>query len=341
VEGFEADCGLASPYFCEDPARLQTVFEDARILITDQKLSHVKDILPILESALRDKFALVIIADDFSPEALSALVVNRARAGLRVAALKINGIADRRASVLGDIAALTGAAIISHSADLSLSDASEGHLGTCKKVIMNMEDTKFIADGGAGVAERIASIKAQIEAEGDEYNRARLGERLARLSGGVAILSVGAATEIEQKEKRLRIDDAVAATRAACEQGIVAGGGLALLRVQKVLRVHVKTLPEPLRAGAGIVCEALSAPISQICANSGKNPGVIIDKISRTRKNKNRGFDARSGRFVDMISAGIIDPAKVTKNALLNAASVAATLITTEGIILQSSGHAL
>jgi chaperonin GroEL len=310
VDGLEIDAGLAGPYFCEDPESLSTTFENAKVRILDQKLMSLREILPFLESAVQEKFPLVLIADDYSPDVIQALVLNKVRAGLRVCALKCGIPGDRRDAILGDIAALAD--------------------GTCDKVIMSMDNSKFISKPTAKLQERIKLVRAQLAAADDEYNKVRLGERLARLTNGVAVISVGCATQIEQKEKRLRIEDAVAATRAACQEGVVVGGGLALLRTKKVLTKHIKTMPQSRKCGAEILFEALDAPFRQICVNSGVNPDLVM-----TRLGSKCGFDARTRRYVDMFTAGIVDPAKVVKTALKNAASVAATLLTTEGVVLK------
>ena len=318
VDGLELACELTSPYFCEDANTLSTTFENAKIFITDQKITSIKSILPTLEIAAKEKFPLVIIADDYSPEVVSALVVNKVRAGLRICALRCGIFADRRDALLGDLAALTGAVVHTDFSD------GEMTLGICDKVVMSLENSKFISKGTDALEERIKLIKAQLDkadAE-DEYNKTRLGERLARLTNGVAIISVGCATEIEQKEKRLRIEDALAATRAACEEGIVAGGGLALLGLKKR-----KNFPKGV--GAEILMEVLDSPFRQICENSGVNADLILSQLTETR-----GYDANKNEFVDMFAAGIVDPAKVVKQALKNAVSVAATLLTTESIVL-------
>jgi len=302
VDGLEINCELASPYFCEDETTLSTTFENSKIYISDQKITSLKDILPILETAVQEKTPLVIIADDYTPEVIQALLVNKVRAGLRVAALRAGYFTDRREAILGDLKALAG--------------------NTCDKVVMTLETSKFISKGTDALEKRIDLIRAQLNATDDEYNKTRLGERLARLTNGVAIISVGCATEVEQKEKRLRIEDALAATRAACEEGIVAGGGLALLGLKK----H-KNFPNGV--GAEILFEVLDAPFRQICANSDVNADLILPHITATQ-----GYDARKNEFVDMFAAGIVDPAKVVKCALKNAVSVAGTLLTTESIVL-------
>jgi len=331
VEGLELDCALASPYFCEDVQGLSVTFENAKILITDQKIQSVKEILPILEAAAREKFPLVIIADDFTPEVVSALVINKVRAGIRVAALRC-GIGTRRSAVLEDLAAFTDATVISAANDLRPALAEAGHLGNCGKVIMGLETAKFISGGTARLAERVTLIKAQVAkalADGaDEYSQARLAERLARLTNGVAVISVGAPSEIEQKEKRLRIEDAVNATKAACGEGIVAGGGAALLGVKKKLKKYITEFPKNLKDGAEILYDCLESPMRQICLNCDQNPDIIVSKCSGRV-----GFDALNLKVTDMFEANIVDPVKVVKSALRNAVSVAGTLLTTEAII--------
>jgi chaperonin GroEL len=311
VDGLEINCELASPYFIEDEATLSTTFENAKICISDQKLTTLKAILPTLEEAATEKTPLVIVADDYSPEVVQALLVNKVRAGLRVAPLRVGFLADRRDAILGDLKALAGE--------------------KCDKVVMTLETSKFISKSTDALEKRIELIKAQLAATDDEYNKTRLGERLARLTSGVAIISVGCATEIEQKEKRLRIEDALAATRAACEDGIVVGGGLALLQIKNQNKTHEKPLKNQLKnLGVEILFEILDAPFRQICANSDVNADLILPHISSTQ-----GYDAGKNKFVDMFTAGIVDPAKVVKCALKNAVSVAGTLLTTEGIVLQ------
>jgi chaperonin GroEL len=331
ADGLELSCELASPYFCEDAETLTTTFENARLLITDQKIVSIKDILPILETAAREKYPLCIIADDYTPEVISALIVNKVRAGLRVAALRCGYFADRRDAILGDLCALTNATLVSCDNDLTPANAQISHQGICEKVVMGLETSKFItnSENNQRFADRISQIRAQLLKTEDEYNKTRLGERLARLSNGVAIISVGCATEVEQREKRLRIEDALAATRAACSEGIVAGGGVALLNIQKALSKHIQTIPKSQRIGAQILLEVLQSPFRQICENSGVNADIILPKITKAR-----GFDAKTRRFVCPFTAGIVDPAKVVKCAIKNAASVAGTLLTTEGIVL-------
>jgi len=302
VEGLELACELASPFFCEDETTLSTTFENAKVYIHDQKITSLKDILPTLEKAVEEKTPLVIIADDYTPEVIQALLVNKVRAGLRVCALKCGFFTDRRDAILGDLKVLVGEA--------------------CDKVVMTLENSKFISKGTEALEKRIELIRAQLAATDDEYNKTRLAERLARLTNGVAIISIGCATGVEQKEKRLRIEDALAATRAACEDGIVVGGGLALL--------HLKSLKNfPKGVGAEILFETLDAPFRQICLNSGVNADLIMTKISELQ-----GYDACNNKFVDMFAEGIVDPAKVVKCAIKNAVSVAGTLLTTEGIVL-------
>lgn len=324
VDGLEIACELASPYFCEDPNTLSTTFENAKVFITDKRINSIKEILATLEDCAREKYPLVIIADDYSAEVLSALVLNKVRAGLRICALKCNIFSGHRDAILGDLAALAGAEVRTDFSDDGIK------LGTCDKAVMSMENSKFISKSSDALKKRIQLILAQIARTDDEYNKTSLSERLARLTGGVAIISVGCATEIEQKEKRLRIEDALAATRAACEEGIVAGGGLALLRVKKILARHMKAMPKNQIHGAQILLEILDAPFRQICINSDINPDLVQSRITR-----HFGFDASNGKFVDMFDTGIVDPAKVVKCALKNAASVAGTLLTTEGIVLQ------
>lgn len=344
VDGLELNLELASPYFCEDASTLSTIFKDAKVFITDKRINSIKEVLTVLEDCAREKAQLVIIADDYAPEVVSALVVNKVRAGLRVCALRCGFFANQRDALLGDLAALTSGEI--------LADFSENpiKLGTCDKVIMSLESSKFISHKTDALANRVQLIKAQLDATNDEYNKARLGERLARLTNGVAVISVGCATEVEQKEKRLRVEDALAATRAACEEGIVAGGGLALLHTKTALAKYIKSMPKLKRVGAEILLEVLDTPFRQICANSEVNADLILPKVRRggngciadinadlsfQKINPIFGYDALNRKFVDMSAAGIVDPAKVVKCALRNAVSVAGTLLTTEGIVLK------
>jgi len=324
VDGLEVDAELASPYFCEDASTLSTTFENAKIFITSKTLNSIKEILPILEECSREKYPLVILADDYTPEVLSALVINKVRAGLRICALKANFFGMHRDAILGDLAALTEANIVTDLSD------DEIKLGQCDKIMMSMQNSKFISKKTKLLEERIKLIRAQLDATDDEYNKTRLGERLAGLTNGVAIISVGCTTEVEQKEKHLRIEDALAATRAACEEGIVAGGGMTLLNTRKDLAKYIKTLPKTQVQGAQILLEVLDTPFRQICINSGANPDLTLARIT-----KNQGYDARNRKYVDMFANGIVDPAKVVKCALKNATSVAGTLLTTEGIVLQ------
>ena len=311
VDGLEMPLQLASPYFCDTD--LNCTFENARVLVTDQKITTLKDVLPLLEQSMRDQFPIIIVADDFAPEIISALVVNRARAGVRVAALRCGFIQDRKEALLGDLAALTGTSPIFESMGSKMSEVTIDDLGTCEKAIMGLDTSKFISNS-PGLDDRIKSIQSQIDKTDDEYNKLRLQERLAKLSGGVAVISVGCVSEIEQKEKRLRIEDAINAARAACEEGIVAGGGISYLN---------------LSTDCEILSESLSAPFRQICTNSGVIPDIILTKCRG-----NVGYDALNDKFVNMFDANIVDPAKVVKSALENAVSVAGTLLTTEAIIV-------
>ena len=325
TEGLEINTELASPYFCEDPVNQKTVFEDAGILVTEQKISSIKEILPVLEHTFSNKQPLVIIAEDFSADVVAALIVNRVRAGVRVAALRCVRLGERKDAILGDIAALTGATL----------GVGIENLGTCQKVVCGMSSAKFISAGHDKLQNRIEQIKGQINAADDEYNKTRLAERLAKLTNGVAVISVGCATEIEQKERKLRIEDAVAAARAAIEEGIVAGGGLAYIRLEKPLESHIKTLPAGQRIGARVVLESLPAVMCQIAINAGACPDVVLEKIRNGRKGF--GFNALNSKYCDLAAFDIIDPAKVIKSVIRNAVSAVGTLLTTEAIIANVS----
>ena len=334
VEGMQFDRGYITPYMVTDTEKMEAVIDDAFILITDKKISNIQEILPLLEQIVQSGRKLLIIAEDVEGEALSTLIVNKLRGTFTVVAVKAPGFGDRRKDMLRDIATLTGGEVISEELGFELKDATMDMLGRARQVVVQKENT-IIVDG-AGDAEaikaRIAQIKSQIENTTSDFDREKLQERLAKLSGGVAVIKVGAATEVEMKEKKLRIEDALAATKAAVEEGIVAGGGTAFINAIPAVNKLVPTLEGDEKTGAKIVLKALEEPVRQIAANAGLEGSVIIDKIIRSRK-VGYGFDAYNEQYVDMIPAGIVDPTKVTRSALQNAASVAAMVLTTESLV--------
>lgn len=334
VEGMQFDRGYITPYMVTDTDKMEAVIDDAYILITDKKISNIQEILPLLEQIVQSGKKLVIIAEDVEGEALSTLIVNKLRGTFTVVAVKAPGFGDRRKDMLRDIATLTGGEVISEELGLELKDASMEQLGRARQVVVQKENT-IIVDGAGdadAIKARIAQIKSQIENTTSDFDREKLQERLAKLSGGVAVIKVGAATEIEMKEKKLRIEDALAATKAAVEEGIVAGGGTAFINAIPAVNKLVPTLDGDEKTGAKIVLKALEEPVRQIAANAGLEGSVIIDKIVRSRK-VGYGFDAYNEQYVDMIPAGIVDPTKVTRSALQNAASVAAMVLTTESLV--------
>ena len=334
VEGMQFDRGYITPYMVTDTDKMEAVIDDAYILITDKKISSIQEILPLLEQIVKTGKKLVIIAEDVEGEALSTLIVNKLRGTFTCVAVKAPGFGDRRKEMLQDIAILTGGQVISSEIGLELSDTSMEQLGQAKQVKITKENT-VIVDGAGNkqdIKERINQIKAQIETTTSEFDKEKLQERLAKLSGGVAVIRVGAATEIEMKEKKLRIEDALSATKAAVEEGIVAGGGTAFINAMPAVTKLVSSLSGDEKTGASIVLKALEEPIRQIAANAGLEGSVILDKIVRSKK-VGYGFDAYNETYGDMIPAGIVDPTKVTRSALQNAASVAAMVLTTESLV--------
>ena len=335
VDGMMFDRGYITPYMCTDTEKMEAVVEDAFILITDKKISNLQEILPLLEEMIQaGKNKLVIIAEDIEGEALSTMVVNKLRGAFTCIGVKAPGFGDRRKEMLRDIAVLTGGEVISQEIGLELKNAHMDQLGRASKVKIDKENTVIV--GGAGSTEdingRVGQIRAQIEASTSDFDREKLQERLAKLAGGVAVIKVGAATEIEMKEKKLRIEDALAATKAAVEEGIVAGGGTALLNTVEAVSALVDTLEGDEKTGAKIVLKALEEPVRQIAANAGLEGSVIVDKIMSSGK-KGYGFNALTEEYMDMMSNGIVDPTKVTRSALQNAASVAAMVLTTESLV--------
>lgn len=334
VEGMQFDRGYITPYMVTDTDKMEAVIDDAYILITDKKISVIQDILPLLEQIVNAGKKLVIIAEDVEGEALSTLIVNRLRGTFTCVAVKAPGFGDRRKEMLQDIAVLTGGQVVSSELGFELKDADVSMLGRARQVKVQKENT-IIVDGAGdseAIRARVGQIKNQIAATTSDYDREKLQERLAKLSGGVAVIKVGAATEIEMKEKKLRIEDALSATRAAVEEGIVAGGGTALLNAIPAVEKLVASKDGDIKTGVKIVLRALEEPIRQIAANAGLEGSVIIDKIRRSRK-VGYGFDAASETYCDMIASGIVDPTKVTRSALQNAASVASMVLTTESLV--------
>ena len=334
VEGMQFDRGYIAPYMVTDTEKMEAVIDDALILITDKKISNIQEILPLLEQIVQAGKKLLIIAEDVEGEALSTLIVNKLRGTFTCVAVKAPGFGDRRKEMLQDIAILTGGQVISEELGLELKETTLEQLGKARQVVVQKENT-IIVDGAGNsddIKARVAQIKAQIETTTSDFDKEKLQERLAKLSGGVAVIKVGAATEIEMKEKKLRIEDALAATKAAVEEGIVAGGGTALVNAMPAVKKLCDKLEGDEKTGAKIVLRALEEPVRQIAANAGLEGSVIIDKIIRSRK-VGYGFDAYNEKYVDMIPAGIVDPTKVTRSALQNAASVASMVLTTESLV--------
>jgi len=334
VEGMQFDRGYISPYMVTDTDKMEAVYDDPFILITDKKISSIQEVLPLLEQIVQSGKKLVIIAEDIEGEALTTIILNNLRGTFKVAAVKAPGFGDRRKEMLRDIAILTGGEVITEELGLELKDATIDQLGTARQVVIQKENT-IIVDGAGDKEEikaRVNQIKAAIETTTSDFDREKLQERLAKLSGGVAVIKVGAATEIEMKEKKLRIEDALAATKAAVEEGIVAGGGTAFINAIPAVEKLLPSLDGDEKTGAKIILKALEAPVRQIAENAGLEGSVIIDKIRRSRK-VGYGFDAYNEVYCDMIPAGIVDPTKVTRSALQNAASVAAMVLTTESLI--------
>ncbi|MFP5262747.1 MAG: chaperonin GroEL [Blastocatellia bacterium] len=333
VEGMQFDRGYLSPYFVTDPERMEAVLEDPLILIHEKKISSMKDLLPLLEQVARQGRPLLIIAEDVEGEALATLVVNRLRGTLQVSAVKAPGFGDRRKAMLEDIAKLTGGRAITEDLGIKLESIQIQDLGRAKKVVVDKDNTTIVEGAGkeSDIKGRVQQIRAQIEDTTSDYDREKLQERLAKLVGGVAVIKVGAATETELKEKKARVEDAMHATKAAVEEGIVPGGGVAFVRAQKALE-GFKLDNEDENIGVGIVKRALEEPLRQIVANAGHEGAVIVDKV-RANKSANYGFNAESEEYGDMIQMGVVDPTKVTRFALQNAASVAGLLLTTEALI--------
>ena len=335
VEGMQFDRGYLSPYFVTDPEKMEAVLEDAMILIHDKKISSMKDLLPILEKVAQLGKPLLIIAEDIEGEALATLVVNKLRGTLRVAAVKAPGFGDRRKAMLQDVAVLTNGQVISEEVGFKLENAVVTDLGRAKRVVIDKDNTTIIDGGGDDdkIQGRIKEIKAAIEKTTSDYDKEKLQERLAKIAGGVAIINVGAATESEMKEKKARVEDALHATRAAVEEGIVPGGGVALIRAQKALK-SLKLDDSDEQIGVGIVSRAIEEPIRMIVQNAGGEGSIVVEKV-RNSKEPNFGYNALTDEYENLVEAGVIDPTKVTRTALQNAASIAGLLLTTEALIVE------
>ena len=335
VEGMRFDKGYISPYFSTDTERMEAVLENAYILLVSSKITSVRDVLPVLEQVMQSGRPLLIIAEDIEGEALATLVVNKIRGTFKSAAVKAPGFGERRKAMLQDIAILTGATVISEEVGLKLDTATLESLGQARKIVITKDETTIIEGAGSKdeVNGRVNQIKAEIDNTDSDYDREKLQERLAKLSGGVAVIKVGAATEVELKEKKHRIEDAVSTTKAAIEEGVVPGGGVALLRSQKNILEAAEKLSGDEQTGARMVAKAVEAPLNQIAVNAGLEGGVIVDKV-RNLPNPTEGLNAATGEYEDLIKAGVIDAMKVTRSALQNAASIAALFLTTECVIV-------
>ena len=335
VEGMQFDRGYLSAYMCTDMEKMEAVLDDPYILITDKKISNIQDLLPLLENIVKIGAKLFIIAEDVEGEALTTLIVNKLRGTFQVVAVKAPGYGDRRKEMLKDIAILTGGTVISEELGLDLKDATMDMLGRAKSIKTNKDETVIVDGMGdkKAISDRVGQIKAQIETTTSDFDREKLQERLAKLAGGVAVIRVGSATETEMKEAKLRMEEALNATRAAVEEGIVAGGGTAYINAAKKVEKIVSELEGDERTGARIVLKALEAPLYRISENAGLDGSVIVNKVKESPDGI--GFDAYNEQYVDMVAAGIIDPAKVTRSALQNAVSVASTLLTTEAAVVE------
>ena len=334
VEGMQFDRGYIAPYMVTDTEKMEAVLDDAAILITDKKISNIQELLPILEQVVQSGKKLLIVAEDVEGDALSTLIVNKLRGTLNVCCVKAPGFGDRRKEMLQDMAILTGGTVISSDLGYELKEATADMLGHARQVKVTKDNT-IIVDGSGeskAIKDRVAQIRSQIEVTTSDYDREKLQERLAKLAGGVAIIRVGAATESEMKEKKLRIEDALNATRAAVEEGIVAGGGTAYVNAIPAVEKLLKAAEGDEKTGVAIVAKALTEPMRQISANAGIDGSVVLEKVKNSKK-VGYGFNALSETYVDMISAGIVDPTKVTRSALENAASVAGVLLTTESLV--------
>jgi chaperonin GroEL len=341
VEGMQFDRGYLSPYMATDMDKMETVFDDALILITDKKISNIQEVLPLLEQIVQSGKKLLIIAEDVEGEALTTLVLNKLRGVFNCVAVKAPGFGDRRKEMLQDIAILTGGQVISSEVGLELKDTTIDMLGRARQIKVNKEHTIIVGGAGnsADIQARIAQIRNAISETTSDFDREKLQERLAKLAGGVAVIKVGAATEAEMKEKKLRIEDALNATKAAVEEGIVAGGGTAYLNVIPQVAKLIDTVDGDEKTGVRIVVKALEEPVRQIAANAGFDGGVVVDKIMNSGK-IGYGFDAYNEVYCDMVSSGIVDPTKVTRSALQNAASIASVILTTESVVADKKEEA-
>ena len=333
VEGMRFDKGYISPYFVTDTDRMEASLEDAYVLLVSSKVTNVRDMLPVLEKVMQSGRPLVIIAEDIEGEALATLVVNKIRGTFKSVAVKAPGFGDRRKAMLQDIAILTGGQVISEEVGLKLENVTLDLLGTAKKIVITKDETTIIEGAGSedDIKGRISQLKAEIENTDSDYDREKLQERLAKLSGGVAVLKVGAATEVELKEKKHRIEDAVSTTKAAIEEGVVPGGGVALLRAQAAVIAAAEKLTGDEATGARMVARSLEGPLKQIAENAGLEGGVVVERVKNLKGNE--GLNAATGEYVDLVKLGVIDAAKVTRSALQNAASIAALFLTTEVVI--------
>ena len=335
VDGMQFDRGYISPYMVTDTDKMEAIMDDAFLLITDKKISNIQDLLPLLEQVVKSGMKLVIVAEDIEGEALTTLILNKLRGTFNCVAVKAPGFGDRRKEMLRDIAILTGGQVITSELGLELKDVTLAELGRARQVKVTKDNTVIVDGAGdpAEIASRVAQIRAAIETTTSEFDKEKLQERLAKLAGGVAVIKVGAATEIEMKEKKLRIEDALNATKAAVEEGIVCGGGVAFLSTINDVKALLDVVEGDEKTGVNIVLKALEAPVRQIAANAGFEGAVVIDKIVSANK-FGYGFDAYTETYVDMFEVGIIDPAKVSRCALQNAASVASTVLTTEALVV-------
>jgi chaperonin GroEL len=333
VDGMQFDKGYISPYFVNNPSDMSVDMDNAKVLIFEKKISNIRDIVPILEKVGQTGQPLLIIAEDVDAEALTLLVVNKLRGTLNVCAVKAPGFGDRRKAMLGDIAVLTGGTLISEDLGIQLENLEMSHLGTAKKLTVDKGSTTIVEGSGSrqDVQARVDQIRKQIEQSDSEYDKEKLHERLAKLAGGVAVVSVGAETEADMKQKKARVEDALHATRAAVDEGILPGGGVALLRCKEAVAASRKSAKGDEKVGVDIVLAALDAPIRQIAANGGIDGSVVADIVSG--KGKNTGYNAFTGEYVDMFKAGVIDPVKVVRTALANAASIAGLLLTTDAMV--------
>jgi chaperonin GroEL len=336
VEGMQLDRGYLSPYFVTNPEHMEAVLDDPLILIHEKKISALRDLLPLLETVAREGKPLLIIAEDVEGEALATLVVNKLRGTLNACAIKAPGFGDRRKAMLEDIAILTGGRVISEDLGIKLENVRIEDLGRAKKVVVDKDNTTIIEGAGkrADIEGRVRQIRAQIEETTSDYDREKLQERLAKLVGGVAVIKVGAATETELKEKKARVEDAMHATRAAVEEGIVPGGGVTFIRAQKAL-AQFRLDDEDEQTGANIVRRALEEPLRQIAQNAGQEGSIVVEKV-RAESNVNFGFNAATEKYEDLVKAGVIDPTKVARTALQNAASIAGLLLTTEAVVAEA-----